>query len=442
MDSSKINIIFVPGFLSYSNDSKVSTCQSWKDVFTKLDTPKSFNMHSVRPSPVASLHDRACQIFYQIKGGQTFYGEMHAKKFRHACYGEHNTEALIPDWNAHNPIIFIGHSFGGLTIRYLEHLLQSGFFPGFATSSKWISAVITLNSPLNGSLTPYALGEKITSPPSVWWGSPGMLVSVFCHFWEFIDVNRCFTSVPNFNFSYWDLSWSHGYRGLKALLNSLVCRSFIFMKEDNAAYDMTIAAVTKLNKKLKTDKSTFYLSLSGNLDQYRSFKASYARQGLTDFVYEILRRYLGLFSYPDDSFFRGFRLSDWMKLGHDGVLSTYTSSFPRSVPKDKQHYGAPSSRVAVKPGVWYWEVLPVHHNIAPLASGLVDQHLQTMLFSRAFNFIIRITNRTPGVMEFAEEAPWQDTPVIQLHCEKQLNSNLVKSTKLERFLVPQHQPKT
>lgn len=39
------------------------------------------------PSGVASLHDRACEIFYSLKGGTVDYGEEHAREHGHDRYG-------------------------------------------------------------------------------------------------------------------------------------------------------------------------------------------------------------------------------------------------------------------------------------------------------------------------------------------------------------------
>ena len=66
--------------------------------------------------PLSSHHDRACELFYQLKGGVVDYGEKHSKKHGHARFGR-KYRAKYPEWSSRKPLHFIGHSMGGGTVR-------------------------------------------------------------------------------------------------------------------------------------------------------------------------------------------------------------------------------------------------------------------------------------------------------------------------------------
>lgn len=69
---------------------------------------------------------RACQIFYELKGGTVCYGSEHSRAHGHACHGETYETGSFPEWGEDNPVHFVGHSFGGQTARILQHLVATG----------------------------------------------------------------------------------------------------------------------------------------------------------------------------------------------------------------------------------------------------------------------------------------------------------------------------
>lgn len=64
---------------------------------------------SVQLGSLSSLHDRSCEIFYQIKGGRVDYGEDHSQECGHLRFGK-TYEGLYPEWSEENPVHFLGHS--------------------------------------------------------------------------------------------------------------------------------------------------------------------------------------------------------------------------------------------------------------------------------------------------------------------------------------------
>lgn len=200
-------IVFCPGFLSPRRGLRD---HYWGSVHT-LDPHVLF----VAPSGVASVHDRACAIFYEIKGGKTFFGFEHARKFGHAVYGDSYERGLFPEWSAERPVHLVGHSLGGNTVRALQHLLAIKFFPGHDTCADWVKSVVTVSSPLNGALATYALGACVPNhlSPRTRVLSPGYALGAFIHAWEFLDLWWLRNTVFDFGMRHFGWSWHGDDRG-------------------------------------------------------------------------------------------------------------------------------------------------------------------------------------------------------------------------------------
>lgn len=54
---------------------------------------------------ISSDYDRACEAFYQLKGGRVDYGEQHALAMGHCQFGETFASGLFPEWNAVRPVL-------------------------------------------------------------------------------------------------------------------------------------------------------------------------------------------------------------------------------------------------------------------------------------------------------------------------------------------------
>ena len=219
--SPKITIVLVGGFLlPPHHDFHLAYWGAALDPFAF--PPSRYNIICVHPGPIASLHDRVCQIFYELKGGRTNYGRGHSHKFGHAATeedeeeGEGGREGLFPEWSAEHPVHLVGHSFGGMTVRLLLHYLEKKAFLGYEdTSPEWVRSVTTINTPHNGTHLVYGLGADPAHPPVVHWGSPGYMLGVMAHVLEFMDMKAVRAWGLDFKLGCWRLSWRKGlWRGL------------------------------------------------------------------------------------------------------------------------------------------------------------------------------------------------------------------------------------
>uniref|UniRef100_A0A7S3BVF3 Lipase-like C-terminal domain-containing protein n=1 Tax=Haptolina ericina TaxID=156174 RepID=A0A7S3BVF3_9EUKA len=101
--------------------------------------------------PVSSCHDKACELFYALKGGVVDFGASHSAAHHHLRYFGSATSGLLPEWSASCPVILISHSQGASTARMLVRLLQQQAFEGHDTSASWVRGMVCISAPFNGA---------------------------------------------------------------------------------------------------------------------------------------------------------------------------------------------------------------------------------------------------------------------------------------------------
>lgn len=185
--NSRVTVVFISGFLAPVN---------WQNCPSEC-IPEHVNFISVSPSPTGSLHDRACQIFYELYGGTIDYGEEHSAYHKHERYGRTFPVGKLSKWSEQFPVIFVGHSFGGSTAWVLHNYLANKMFPGVDTSADWVSGVVCVSSPLNGALEVHGKGMNVLLPPIVRWASPGCIIGWIAQWCEFINL-ECTKCIMDF----------------------------------------------------------------------------------------------------------------------------------------------------------------------------------------------------------------------------------------------------
>ncbi len=159
--------------------------------------------------PVSSIHDRACELFYALKGGTIDYGAEHAEQHGHARFGRKYEQGLWEEWSPEKPAHFMGHSLGGPTILKLQSLLREGFFdhalfPGASSlgeksevspsmirsprADRLIRSITSVSSPHRGTPLVHLLGSEPLPYPSVRFLSLGDLLAKAVHLATYLDI--------------------------------------------------------------------------------------------------------------------------------------------------------------------------------------------------------------------------------------------------------------
>lgn len=160
--------VYVHGLSGWGSYDSVNNIMPYWGMFggslLKYLKRQGFNCYAASVSPKGSAWDRACELYAQLTGTVTDYGEAHSKECNHDRFGTDFTgRPLVKKWNSENKISLLGHSFGGATVRMLVSLMAQGDESERAASGEkvsplftggkadWIYSVTTLAAPHNGT---------------------------------------------------------------------------------------------------------------------------------------------------------------------------------------------------------------------------------------------------------------------------------------------------
>ena len=325
---SQIDYVFVHGLSGWgSYDKTYRNMPYWGmlggDLMQYLGS-RGFSCYAASVSPEDSAWDRACELYAQLAGTVTDYGEEHSERCGHPRFGrDFSSDPLIPDWETGRRIVLLGHSFGGATIRVFSELLANGSPEEMAVSGpsgtsplflggqgSRIHAIITLAAPTNGT-TAYDLYEDDTF------------------------------DIESVEVSGWDEWTGNLFSSRKAAERDGRVES------DYAAFDMHIDNALALNDSITTLETVYYFAFpcsatepgeDGNAHPVRKrMEAMFVRSSLR------MGAYTGMTK-------GGFTIDESWK-ENDGLVNTISAGAP---------FGAPSERFEggeIRPGVWY--VMPV-----------------------------------------------------------------------------------
>ncbi|KAI0361462.1 alpha/beta-hydrolase [Trametes cingulata] len=175
-----VPLVIVEGFLSSAGAVLWGNFEEHSNYACQSNGEQDRRTIFASVGPVSSLHDRACELFYSLKGGTVDYGEEHARENRHGRFGRTYEYGLYPEWSAKHPLHFLGHSMGGPTIVKLQWLLSIGFF-GKQCTADMILSLNTVSAPFRGTQLVYSLGEDTREAPAVRSFSPGDILGKAVH---------------------------------------------------------------------------------------------------------------------------------------------------------------------------------------------------------------------------------------------------------------------
>ncbi|CAH8452945.1 unnamed protein product [Heterobilharzia americana] len=134
----------------------------WESALDSSICPSNLSILSANPSPIASHHDRACEVFAQLTGTVVDYGSEHSNIFKHSRWGKDysHKRGLFPDWGSSNPVHFICHSGAINTARVLQKLLEIDFW-NKNTSAQWILSITSINGAPNESAVSDVISREL-----------------------------------------------------------------------------------------------------------------------------------------------------------------------------------------------------------------------------------------------------------------------------------------
>lgn len=226
-------------------------------------TEAGYEAYSPHVGPFTGLWDRACELYAMLKGGTVDYGIAHSERCDHERFGK-TYEARFPRWgelDEEGNLVkanFIGHSFGGATIRTLLKLLEEGdereraatpegkLSPLFEGGHKdWIHSVTTLAAPHNGTTVLSLAGGFVYTS----------------YFMEFSRANLN-SGTDKDNADKYDLD-KFGFTSDKLRLRYAPdkIRAYLRRKEDNCFYELTPSGADKITGDYHTYDNVYYFSI-------------------------------------------------------------------------------------------------------------------------------------------------------------------------------------
>lgn len=278
---------------------------------------EGFNAYDASVAPQGSAWDRACELYAQLTGSITDYGKEHSERCGHKRFGrDFSKEPLLPEWNQEHKINLLGHSFGGVTVRLLTHLMANGSEAERAVTEKedlsplfagghgdWIYSVTSLAAPHNGT-SAYHVPDENPKPKS--------------NMQKLMDKTNAPKKDGRADYDYAD-------------------------------YDMYIQNAKKINQWLKTVDSVYYFSYSCSATELSEEGNQVPIDGMMEKLFQRSAVRMGAFrgQTPD-----GINLDQtWQE--NDGLVNTISALYPEFAPHEDFKDGE-----TLKKGLWY--VMPVY----------------------------------------------------------------------------------
>ncbi|MCL2322620.1 MAG: lipase [Oscillospiraceae bacterium] len=268
-------IVFVYGFFGWGKED-MPDYNYWggKNDILKDLTDKGFTVMSATIGAVSSDWDRACELYYYIKGGTVDYGAAHSAENGHARYGK-TFPGIYPQWDGTSKIHLIGHSMGGNTIRLLVELLKNGdkneqnyyashqsegISPLFEGGKSWVESITTLATPLNGATFANYVVKNLQAEGIV------MLAGA--------ALGSNITKMTlDLKLDQWGLKRSKDESLVDFIIDAE--NSNAWKSNDNALADLTTDGVKKLNDMTTTYSDIYYFSYNGNASIRNPFSGYY-----------------------------------------------------------------------------------------------------------------------------------------------------------------------
>lgn len=339
----KLSFIFVHGLSGWgSYDKAYQKMPYWGmrggDLMTFL-REKGFNCYAASVSKTGSAWDRACELYAQLAGERTDYGESHSNKYRHPRFGpDYSNCPLIPEFDQDTRLVLLGHSFGGATVRLFAHLMAYGddaendelsslqssrlFAGGMGCR---IHSIITLAAPTNGTTAYDLFQDPDFTPENV--------------------------AVP---------AWAKPLARMMSM--GTKPQKDGRDERDYADYDMQIDHALSLNRRIQMDSSVYYFSVPCSYT-VRQENGTHLPKKKMEPLFVMRSCQIGAYLGKTRG---GVKIDDiWRE--NDGLVNTVSAAFPIGSPAKKY------DKNDIEPGIW--NVFPSYNgDHMALQGGLIYRH--------------------------------------------------------------------
>ncbi|KAG1371000.1 lipase-like [Cocos nucifera] len=331
---------------------------------------------------LTSIHDRARELFYYLKGGQVDYGEEHSRIYGHSQFGKNYEQGHYPEWDEHHPIHFVGHSAGVQVVRVLQQMLADKAFSGHEnTSDDWVLSITSLSGALNGTTRTYHDGMQPEDGRSMKSICLLQLCRLGVIFYDWLDISWL-KNYYNFGFDHFEMGWRK--TGITGLIDLLLGNTGPFASGDWILPDLTIQGSIKLNSSLQTFPNTFYFSYATK--RTRKFMGLTLPSSVLGIHPMLFIRVLQMSQWRHPSNvpppYKGYRDEDWED--NDGALNTISMTHPRLPIEHPSHFVMDDSECQpLQPGIWFVSYFHHPHHIC-------DKHRGIMAYERTSKYLNRI----------------------------------------------------
>ncbi|CAM6088208.1 unnamed protein product [Calypogeia fissa] len=348
----KAPIVMVHGIFGFGK-GKFGRLSYWAGAELKDDRVLVPDLGSL-----TSVHDRAVELFYYLKGGTVDYG-MRAQHHGHLRFGRTYAQGHHREWDENHPIHVVGHSTGVQVARCLQQLLAEKAFPGYLnTNEDWILSITGLSGALNGTTRVHVEGISEEDGRSMQTLCLLQCLRICVLIYEWLDI-PILKRYYSFGFDHYNLS-RHKV-GFKGLISLLFDQSGPFAHSNWILPDLSIHSAIKFNSRVKTYPNTYYYSHATKKTTkiWRWTLPSFFG-GMHPLLF--LRTWqicLWKFKIPP---YEGYRDEEWKD--NDGALNLKSQLFPcipTTHPNQRWGPDLVKDGHSAKPGIWYYEVLEADH---------------------------------------------------------------------------------
>lgn len=308
---------------------------------------------------LTSIHDRARELFYYLKGGQVDYGVEHSQVYGHTRFGRIYDTGHYPVWDEQNPVQFVGHSVGAQVVRVLHQMLAEKAFPGHDTSEDWVLSLTSLSGALNGTTRTYYDGMLAEDGRSMKSVCLLQLCRLGVIVYDWLDI-PWLKNYYNFGFDHFEMSWRKV--GFSGLVDLLLGNTGPFSSGDSILPDLTIQGSLKINSTLKTFPNTFYFSYATKRTR-KLFGITVPSSVLGVHPMLFLRvLQMCMWRHPQNAPlpYKGYRDEDWED--NDGALNTISMTHPRIPIEHPNRFVVDDSDCnPLQPGIWYYKIIEGDH---------------------------------------------------------------------------------